>query len=280
MRIEQALQRPSGLRFSLPVSVILHILFLLLAWKVANRVVEHAPVIIDLVFSEPQKEPPPPPPKPQPKLWPEPSDVTPLQEPPLTKPLRDRIPDEEINPLLPRNGNPRALDDLRPTVATMRRSDIDTGLPGLRISGVRPTDDGTSTFKGVPHGVDRKTDVKLPDDGLTPHFGTGNKGMRGGREGGTGDGSGDRNYFKPRPATRTDLGNETVFHKPIAPKKEAVAVVTQDVQGQKWRKIENVGPLAHLNAQCYQVPRGNVIYYQEYKFRCADNQIIEAWLKE
>jgi hypothetical protein len=279
MNIETLAARPSGMRYSFPVSVALHLLLFLLAWQLAERVVTTGPVVIDLVFSEPERKPPPP--KPEPKLWqePEPDDVTPLQEPQTVEQAREKLPDEELNPLLPRNGNPRELDDTRPNIATMARSDVE--LPGMRVSGVKRTDDGSSTFMGAPHGVDRKVRIDMPDNNLFPHYGKGNKHQLGGREGGTGDGSGEANRFRPRPSQRTNPDGD-VFQKPIVKKKKTedlAAEVTRDNRG-TWRRIENVGPLAHLNAQCYGVPANALIYYSEFKFRCADNQIIEAWRKE
>ena len=281
MRIEQAQNRsPWGKRASYAGSIILHLLLLLLFAKLAERALKAGPILVSFNVVDTKKEEPPPPPKPEKKLWPEPpKDVRMPQQNQIQEAKQDTkryIPDEEINRLLPK-GAPRELDDFRPNIATLRREDGD--LPGMRVSGVKRSDDGSSNMRGAFFGVDRKKDVDIPNDGLPPHFGKGNKGIRGGVEGGTGEGSGMRNYFKSGPRQDSTLESAPLFKKP-AEKKEPIATdIVSDSHG-TWRKIENVGPLAHLNARCYEVPSGQVVYYQEYKLRCSDNQIIEAWRKQ
>ncbi len=44
-----------------------------------------------------------------------------------------------------------------------------------------------------------------------------------------------------------------------------------------WQKLENIGPVAHLNAKCFGISDNRIVRYRQYKFRCAKNQIREAW---
>ena len=53
----------------------------------------------------------------------------------------------------------------------------------------------------------------------------------------------------------------------------------EDLRG-FWQKIENIGPLAQLNALCYGRRSGEVVYQDRYRLKCSNNQIIEAWRKK
>ncbi|MBU0729724.1 MAG: hypothetical protein KKE17_15495 [Proteobacteria bacterium] len=53
-------------------------------------------------------------------------------------------------------------------------------------------------------------------------------------------------------------------------------ILEEKFQG-RLQKMDNIGPLAHLNANCYGIPDKKVIRYRNYIFRCSKNQIMEAW---
>lgn len=53
----------------------------------------------------------------------------------------------------------------------------------------------------------------------------------------------------------------------------------EDLRG-VWQKIENIGPLAQLNALCYGRRSGEIVYQGFYRIKCLNNQIIEAWRKK
>lgn len=53
----------------------------------------------------------------------------------------------------------------------------------------------------------------------------------------------------------------------------------EDLRG-VWQRIENIGPLAQLNALCYGKRSGEIIYKNSYRLKCSNNQIIEAWRRK
>ena len=53
----------------------------------------------------------------------------------------------------------------------------------------------------------------------------------------------------------------------------------EDLRG-VWQKIENIGPLAQLNALCYGRRSGEIVYQDRYRLKCSNNQIIEAWRRK
>lgn len=63
----------------------------------------------------------------------------------------------------------------------------------------------------------------------------------------------------------------------IPEKEDAVNYRFDEHFSGSWQKIDNIGPLAHLNAKCYRVQTGRVIRYRNFIFRCSNNQITDAW---
>jgi len=53
----------------------------------------------------------------------------------------------------------------------------------------------------------------------------------------------------------------------------------EEVQG-AWQRMENLGPLSHLNALCFGRSPDEFVYHEEFRLRCDANQIIEGWRRK
>jgi len=63
------------------------------------------------------------------------------------------------------------------------------------------------------------------------------------------------------------------------PKGTSGLLTRDEVQG-TWQRLENVGPVAHLNALCFGREPEEYVYHENFRLRCRDNQIIEGWLRK
>jgi len=82
------------------------------------------------------------------------------------------------------------------------------------------------------------------------------------------------------PKREAVVESETVKIKSVQTKAETKGgnIRADDAAYQaSWQRIDNIGPLAHLNENCYGQPNGSIVVNGHYKFKCSRNQIVEAW---
>lgn len=207
----------------------------------------------------PKPPPPPPPPPPEPPPPPPP----PEEKPPEPKP--EPIPEEKLEEI--KVEEKKELEQLKEDLKLERRQEEQ--YQGLKVPAIR-SDDATPDLPAAFGNVKRRAGDEFPSS--LSEIGTRRKGEV------------VPGYGKPLDvgagrAKRKDVG-ETTLGAPLAEvKKPQVEEKSEDYRG-RWVRIENLGPLAHLNQLCYGKSYGQIIYVDIYKLKCGDNQIIEAWRKE
>jgi len=55
--------------------------------------------------------------------------------------------------------------------------------------------------------------------------------------------------------------------------------IEEDLRG-LWQRLSNTGPVAHLNAYCFEKREGEIVYFRDFRFECRDNQIVAAWTRK
>ena len=231
------------------------LLMVMLIWieplskKVEEELVSMLPPEFDL------PKPPPPPPPPPPEEPPPPPEPEPEPEP-------EPIPEEPLE--LPEE-KPKLHEELDKKVEMDRREKIE--MPGVKVE-ARKSDHVVADLPKAFGNTNRREGDTIPTS--LSNIGTRRTGPA------TGAG-GPQVKIGPKQRRKTvDAPAEAV---PIAKKGTGRGELTEDGLG-LWEKIENVGPLAHLNERCYAKPAGSLVYVSIYKLRCRDNQIIEAWKKK
>ena len=201
----------------------------------------------------PEPEPPPPPPEPEPP----PPEPEPEPEP-------EPIPEEELEPL--KVEEQRQLDELRKKLELDRRNE--EMYQGLKVPATR-RDDVAPDLPSAFGRVSKRPGDELPTS--LSQIGTKRRGKVIGR-------SGKPLKIGGRKKKRAEP-EETKLAAPIVKKKPKFERTDEDIRG-RWVKIENLGPLAHLNSKCYGKKDGEIVYVGRYKLKCRDNQIVEAWRRE
>ena len=241
------------------VGVVILIILLIMNFKpltelAKDKMTAMLPPEIELPKTPPPPMPTPPPPEPTPP----PPEPTP--EPP------EPIPEEPLEPLDRHREDQQ--DDMREKMDQQLREDQQ--MPGVKVTATK-RDDVVPDLPAAFGNTDKRPDDTIPSS--LSNIGTRRTGPDAGSGGGNGLSISGGNK-------RRSGGDEGISLPPVAAKKTPERSEGTGGFSGVWKRVSNLGPLAHLNYKCYGVEPNKVVYSGSYKLQCRDNQIVAAWKKE